>query len=678
MGKFSLLPGVEVCLDGQNYKLHLILADNVFQFVRVEDGALRNVPQPELLRMLAKGACAIARHVGARVACRNISALGKRKPLNLDGLPESLQEAAKTRLAYVLAVRKAKPSSLSRAALAPIVAETKLRLGTSDPAPHPATVAKWFRQYKQNGDDVRALVDQNYRKGRRQRRVSDALIEFVDAAIDGHYLKSEGSTIGEIVDEVKIAIKNHNSNLPKEFWICGEPSYGLVRRQIKKRDPYAVCVAREGPDAARRKFQHAVGIHYVDNLLEVAEIDHTMFDIFLIDEKTMLPLGRPTLTLCVDKATRCILGYHLGFNGTSASAVAQCLRHSFLPKVDLQLKYPSIRNNWEPFGVPETLVIDNGLEFLGSHADALAQSFGITIQKSPRKAPWFKPMIERIIGTMNRGVAHKIPGATFSNIKDRGDYDSPAKAVLTLDRMNEILNIWITDIYHHQKHSALGRYPISVWREKIQTTILPPLPDNVDDLEAMLGESHSRQWRSTGVQFDDLEYNSLELASVWKRLGGGSREVTIRVNPENIDHVYVIVPDTQEVIRVPARDMRYAENLTSFQHKVIKAYARKQFKDFSAENRLVAKEQIKKITEEAMFDKKMSVRKKAKKLRLKVVSESGESASRPSDASVAIETPIKQLELLPSPDAERGTPYKPETLEVEQADQRADGLEANE
>ena len=44
MGKFSLLPGVEVCLDGQNYKLHLILADNVFQFVRVEDGALRNVP----------------------------------------------------------------------------------------------------------------------------------------------------------------------------------------------------------------------------------------------------------------------------------------------------------------------------------------------------------------------------------------------------------------------------------------------------------------------------------------------------------------------------------------------------------------------------------------------------------------------------------------------------------
>lgn len=668
MGKYSLIPGVEVVLDGQHHKLHLVLPGNVFQFVRIEDGMLRNLPQPELLRLIAKGGCRVAGHEGARVACRSISGSSTSKRLFLDELPDALQKTAKYRLAYVTGVLKAKPRSLSRAALAPVIAEIKRHLDTPGPAPHPATVAKWVRQFAAHGNDARALVDQHHRKGRRQRQVPDSLIELVDDAIDEHYLKHKGCSITDLVGYVKIAIRQRNKDLPKPCWIDATASYGLIRRQIKKRDPYAACVAREGINAARRKFQSAVGIHYADAPLEVAEIDHTTLDVFLVDEKTMLPLGRPTLTICVDKATRCVLGFHLGFNSTSASAVAQCLRHSFLPKIDLEVKYPSVKNQWEPFGVPETLVIDNALEFIGTHAEAICESFGITVQKSPRKSPWFKPVIERLIGSVNRGIAHKLPGTSFSNIQGRGDYDSPAEAVITLDRMNEILLIWIVDVYHHQKHDALGSYPISVWRDKIQTMLLPPLPDSVDDLEAMLGDIQTRQLRGNGVQIDDVEYNSLELAALWKRLGAGSVEVTVRLNPENIGYAYVIAPDTKEVIRVPARDMRYAENLTIFQHRVIKDHARKHFEDTSEENRLAAKEQIMKIVEEEMFSKKMSARKRAKQLKTTETPKSGDTTVRPSERSTPVEMPPEQLALLPSPDVARPAPFKPATLDVEHSD----------
>src|ERR1019366_5694076 len=134
-----------------------------------------------------------------------------------------------------------------------------------------------------------------------------------------------------------------------------------------------------------------------------------------IDEESGLPLGRPWLTICIDDFTRCILGLFISFEPPSYLSVARCLKNAFLPKTSLQEKYPSVKNRWDAHGIMRELVVDNGREFHSKSLEAACYSVGTEIHYAPRKVAWFKGKVERVQGTLNRGVAHGTPGTTFSN-----------------------------------------------------------------------------------------------------------------------------------------------------------------------------------------------------------------------------------------------------------------------
>ena len=61
-------------------------------------------------------------------------------------------------------------------------------------------------------------------------------------------------------------------------------------------------------------------------------MDHTPADIIVVDDDTMLPLGRPTITTALDEYTRCPMGFYAGFEPPSCLAVMRCLKHAILPK----------------------------------------------------------------------------------------------------------------------------------------------------------------------------------------------------------------------------------------------------------------------------------------------------------------------------------------------------------
>src|SRR5699024_7592053 len=152
-------------------------------------------------------------------------------------------------------------------------------------------------------------------------------------------------------------------------------------------------------------------------------------DVFVVDERTGLPLGRPWLTLIIDECTRYILGYYLGFEEPGSVSMARALRHALSVKTLM----PDVQSAWDAWGLMDTLVVDNGMEFHGHALEAGAGRFGITIQFCPRKKPWFKGKVERFFGTMNTGLLADLKGKTFSNIFLKGDYDPAKHAVLTLD-----------------------------------------------------------------------------------------------------------------------------------------------------------------------------------------------------------------------------------------------------
>ncbi|WP_458249986.1 hypothetical protein [Citrobacter freundii] len=61
--------------------------------------------------------------------------------------------------------------------------------------------------------------------------------------------------------------------------------------------------------------------------LEQVQIDHTVIDLIVVDDRDRQPIGRPYLTLAIDVFTRCVLGMVVTLEAPSAVSVgsASCM-----------------------------------------------------------------------------------------------------------------------------------------------------------------------------------------------------------------------------------------------------------------------------------------------------------------------------------------------------------------
>ena len=125
----------------------------------------------------------------------------------------------------------------------------------------------------------------------------------------------------------------------------------------------------------------------------------------------------------------------------------RCLKHAILPKTYLSRQFPSVKNRWECYGVPELVVVDNPPEFHSRHFERACLEIGTDIQYAKVLVPWYKGKLERFQGTMNHDLLHGNPGSTFGNILERDDYDPGQHAVVLLSTLREMLHKWIIDVY---------------------------------------------------------------------------------------------------------------------------------------------------------------------------------------------------------------------------------------
>ena len=63
-------------------------------------------------------------------------------------------------------------------------------------------------------------------------------------------------------------------------------------------------------------------------------------------------------------------------------------------------------------------------------------------------------------------MVHELPGTTFSNIIERGDYDSDKKASLTLAELEKWFALAISS-YHLSIHSGIGESPANRWKNAV-------------------------------------------------------------------------------------------------------------------------------------------------------------------------------------------------------------------
>lgn len=505
-------------------------------------------------------------------------------------VPEPLRLEAKRRLAYVSKALEVKGYSKAEV-LEDMIIQTSQQISDTNP-PSAITLYRWIRSYEHSGRDIRALIPSHKNKGNRCPRLPREVTDIVEKVISQSYLTEQRATVKHVYDLVVARIshdnlfREHGDKLPL-------PNQSTVYRTVSQIDEYEKTAARYGSRTAEKMLSPVQQGPRPKRILERVEMDHTKLDLFVVDIENRMPIGKPWLTSAVDVYSKNTVGFYLGFEPPSYLSVMQCLRHAIAPKNYVQDTYPSVDGFWRTYGLPETLVVDNGKEFHSTHMEDACLQLGIVIQYAPPKVPWYKASIERYFKTLNTQLLHLQPGTSFSSFTDLHEYDPKKNAVIPLSILLEIVHKWIIDIYHQSYHRGIKAVPAKVWEKSIEE-FPPALPPNKKDWDVLLGRMERRTVTRSGVEFLGLLYNSTQLAVLRRSLKKGEKSV-IKYDPTDLSAVYVFDERKGNFLWVPAENQSYTKGLTLWQHNIIRRLARQEERNIDIVTLALAKEKIQQI-----------------------------------------------------------------------------------
>jgi len=570
MATFSIRRGQRVQIEACEYELLRRMPGNRWQLQNVVTGEWCTFLEQDLLDQFATGALSFTR----KTDDNHPFADKLRDSLNRDisAYPPDLVASAQIRVEYLKEVDRQQPIPVSRRTIESLIRLVAHR-NNSTRVPSCRTVCRDYRKWLATGRDIRAIIPRHADRGNRLPRVPAEVRAVCDQVIDELYMTLERKRVPEVHLEILRRLNDEN-----RFRAAGDklpiPSQRMIYREIARKAPTEVMAARYGKRRVEMEFRVSGEGPKTSRALERVLMDHTPADMIVVDDNSMLPLGRPTITTAIDEYTRCPIGFYSGFEPPSCLAVMQCLRHAILPKTYISREFPSIRNPWECYGVPELVVVDNPPEFHSTHFERACAQIGIDIQFAKVLVPWYKGKIERFQGTMNRDLLHGAPGTTFSNILERDDYDPGKHAVVLLSTFREIVHKWIVDVYLQTPHRGIQDLPANRWRRDING-LPPPLPPSASSLDTLLGMTTQRVVFHYGIELEGLRYNSGELGELRRRMGTNPK-LELTFDPGDLGHINVLEPYNGSYIRVPALDSSYAARLSLWQHRVIRRYTQQQ------------------------------------------------------------------------------------------------------
>ena len=303
------------------------------------------------------------------------------------------------------------------------------------------------------GGTVLSLVDRKRGRPEGHRALDEEREEIIRSTINAFFLTPCRPTVSQLVREV-----GSNCLAAK----LKPPHRRTVVARLESIDPQKRA-RRRGKSKIAKGAEAVPGSFGASRPLELVQIDHTKADVFVVDEETRQPIGRPWLTLAMDVCTRMVTGFYLTMEAPSRLSTSLCLLHSVFDK-SAWSRAREIAEPWPVAGLPETLHVDNGADFRSRAFKRGCQDAGIAIEWRPPGEPHFGGHIERLIGTQ-MGKLHLLPGTTFSNPSERGEYDSSRHSALTLRELERYIALDIVGSYHQSIHRSLGRPPIAVWRD---------------------------------------------------------------------------------------------------------------------------------------------------------------------------------------------------------------------
>jgi len=347
-------------------------------------------------------------------------------------------------------------------------------------------------------------------------------------------------------------------------------------------------------------------------------MDDTTLDLTVVDLDDRMPIGRPTLTFALDAYSGWPCGVYVGFEPPSYESVQACLLHSILPKPDCQRIYGT-KHPWPTYGLPEVLVVDNGKQYTCHDLEDACGQLGILLEQMPVKKAWFKARVERFFKTNNSGLIHGLPGTTFSNILDLGDYDSSQHACISLVGFMELLHVFLLDVYAPDWHEGVGGgsggIPAKLWEESVKNGFIPCFHHDADEMRILLYNSERRTVTRSGIDYEALRYQEgVLLAPLRGRLQKRKKargtvnpagqiddddRAHVRVNPVDLSIIYVFDddPENPKWLPIPAVNQEYTKGLSLWKHRVIRNYLLRKKKEVNIYELAAAKQHIQEIVD---------------------------------------------------------------------------------
>jgi putative transposase len=336
------------------------------------------------------------------------------------------------------------------------------------------------------------------------------------------------------------------------------PTWRTVKARVLDID-LRIRARRRGDRALLRATQAVPGELTADRPLEIVQIDHTRVDVIVVDEQDRKSIKRPWITLAVDVATRMVTGFHLSLDPPSRASIGLCLLHAVYDKT-AWLAERGIDAPWPVAGLPEMLHVDNGADFRSRAFTRACQEEGIQITWRPPGKPHYGGHIERLIGTQ-MGAVHLLPGTTFSNPIERGDYRSSQEAVMTLRELERWIAWEIAGRYHQRIHGTLKRAPIAVWQEGERRRHFRLPVDRMKFWVSFLPEDQ-RVLRRDGIHFGGIRYWTDTLAADLGRVKG---KLLIKYDPRDLSRIFVQRPSGR-FVEARYRDLSWPA-ITQSEHR---------------------------------------------------------------------------------------------------------------
>jgi putative transposase len=261
-------------------------------------------------------------------------------------------------------------------------------------------------------------------------------------------------------------------------------------------------------------------------LNEVWQIDASPADMLTTDGR------RPTIYACVDIYSRRLIA--LVTETPRAAAVGLLIRKAILA-----------------WGVPERIKTDNGSDFIARTTQRLFASLAIEHEKSAPFSPEQKGHVERVIGTLQRGLMRTLPGFVGHSVADRKVIENrkafsarlgeAAEDMFQVDLSNAELaqrcDEWCKDVYGNAPHAGLkGQTPFAV------AAMAPGKVRRITDLRDLdmllapvAGKDGLRTVTKTGLRINSTHY-----------LGGFldvGETVLVRMDEADMGRAYVFEAD---------------------------------------------------------------------------------------------------------------------------------------